>query len=97
MGLVGERRKLQQCGYARLDLRVFQTKVAAIDEQVFFATKVGVQRVHLAHHAELRFNGQCVLRHLQTQRVDAATVGHRQPETHANGGGLARAVGANHT
>ncbi len=96
VGLVRQRRKLQQGWDARTDLCVFHAEIAAVHQQVFRAGEVGVQRVHLAHHAKLCLDGQRVLRHLQPQRGNAATGGHHLAQAHADGGGLARAIGANH-
>jgi hypothetical protein len=95
-GLVRQRGKLQQSRDAFADGGVLHAEIAAIDQQVFSAGEIRVQCVELAHHAQLGLDGQRVLRHLQTQGVDAARVGYRQAQAHADAGGLARAVGADH-
>ena len=95
-GLVRERGKLQQGRNTSPNLGVFHAKVAAINQQVFGAVEIWVQCVHLADHAQLRFDRQRIAGHLPAQRLDRAAIGHRQPQAHANGGGLASAVGANH-
>jgi len=50
----------------------------------------------LADHAQLGFDGQRIVWHLQAKSGDAARVGHAQTQAHANGGGFARAIGTNH-
>jgi hypothetical protein len=81
---------------ALADGGVLHAEIAAIHQQVLSAGEVRVQGVELADHAQLGLDGQRVLRHLQAQGVDAARVGYRQAQAHADGGGLARAVGADH-
>jgi hypothetical protein len=39
---------------ALADLRFLQAEVAAVDQQVLGAAEVRVQRIELAHHAQLR-------------------------------------------
>ena len=98
-----ERGKFQQFGDSRANVCIFQTEVAAIDQQVFCAGKVGIQRVRLPHHTEPRLDGEGVGRHLQAQfstrgmKRDAARIRHRQTQAHADRCGLASAIGANDT
>ena len=94
--LVGQRGKLQQSRNARQDLGVFHAKVAAIDQQIFCTVEIRVQRVHLADHAQLRLDRQRIARHLAAQGLNRAAIGHRQPQAHTDGGGLASAIGADH-
>jgi len=82
---------------ALADHGVGQAKVAAKDQQVLFGGEVRVQRVHLCHHAQAGFDGQRVTRHLQAFKVtNAATAWLGQAQAHAQRGGFARAVGADH-
>ena len=55
---VRQRRKVQQAGDACFQFGIWQTEVTAINQQVFGARKIGVQRVELAHHTQMGFDGQ---------------------------------------
>ena len=94
--LVRECGEFEQLRNARAHLGRGQPEVAAVHQQVLGAVEVGVQRVHLAHHAELRLDGQRVARHVQAKGGDGAGVGCGQAQAHADGGGLAGAVGPDH-
>ena len=79
-----------------MNIRIFHTEIAAIDQQVFRTVEIGVQRIELRDHAQLRFDRQRVAWHLQAQGCDASAVGSGQAQAHPNGGCFSRAVGANH-
>ena len=96
VGLGGQRRKLQQRRNARADRRVLHAEVAPVDQQVFRAGEVRIQRIHLRHHPDLRLDRQLIARHLQAQGMDAAAIGRGQPQAHADRGRLAGPVGPDH-
>ena len=96
-GFVAEGAKLQQLRNALADHGIGQSEVAAKHQQVFFGGEVRVQRVHLRDHAQAGLDGQRVTRHLQTVEItDGTAIGLRQTQAHAQGGGFARTVGADH-
>ena len=96
-GLVAERTKLQQLRNAFADHGIGDAEVAAKHQQVFFCREVRVQRVHLRDHAQAGLDGQGVSRHLQTVEItDFTAIGLRQAQAHAQRGGFARTVGADH-
>ena len=100
--LVAERGEVQQLRHPLGHLRAAQAEVAAEHVQVLGAAEVRVERIELRYHAEACLDGQAIARHLQRRAVgprevaDAADIRRRQPQAHADGGGLARAVGADH-
>jgi hypothetical protein len=67
------------CGMRARICRVLQAEVAAIDQQVLGAGEVRVQRVHLAHHAQLRLDGQRVARHVWPKAVMSPASGTVRP------------------
>jgi len=101
IGLVGEGGKLQQLGHTLVHHSALQAEVAAEYAQVLGAGEVWVQCVELGDHAQLRLDGQRIAGHQQRRgarlrrEVHFATVRRRQAQAHADGGGLARPVGAN--
>ena len=100
VGLVGEGRELQQLGHTLVHHRALQAEVAAEYAQVFGAGEVRVEGVKLRDHTQLRLDGQRIAGHQQRGRAGLgremhfAPVWRRQAQAHADGGGLARAVGA---
>ena len=97
---VRERGKLQQLGHALVHGAALEPEVTAKHAQVFGAGEVRVQRVELGDHAQLCLDGQRIARHVQRLgralgvEQHVAAVGRRQAQAHADGGGLARPVGA---
>ena len=94
--------KFQQLRNAFVEYGALEPEVASVHAQVFCAAEVRVQRVELTDHAKLLLDLQCTVRHEERRRVctgpkgNAASVGGGQPQAHANGGGFARTVGADH-
>ena len=84
-------------GNALADHPVRQAEVATEHQQVFGGGEIRVQRVHLGHHAQAGLDGQGVPWHLLVTKIgDGAAIRFGQAQTHADGGGLARPVGADH-
>jgi len=76
---------------------ILHAEVAAIDQQVLRAGEVRVQGVELADHAQLRLDGQGVMRACASPRPwMVPPSGSGQAQAHADGGGFACAVGADH-
>ena len=108
IGLVGQCRKFQQLGNASPDSRILHAEIATVDQQILGTAEVGVEGVKLGDHAELFFDLQGVLGHAQGRgglaigtsarwkKLNLAPIRHGQPQAHADGGGFAGAIGANH-
>ena len=96
IGLVREGGEIEQGGNAWAQRLGVQAEVAPVDQQVLRTGEVGVQGVHLADHPQLLLDPQRVARHLVSEGLDGPGVGCRESEAHADGGGFARAIGADH-
>lgn len=94
IGLGGQGRERQQLRQPGPHLRVAQAEVAAEYQQVLGHGEVGVQVVELRHHAQARPRLPGLRRHGVAQHLDRPVVERRQAQQGAQGGGLARAVGA---
>ena len=73
---------------------VGDAEIAAIHQQVFAYGEIGIEVVQLRHHAHACTGIARARRYVVIEQGDAAAVGVRQPQQQSQGGGFARAIGA---
>ena len=97
VGLVREGGKFQQLRNALADLLIRQSEIAAKHQQILGAGEIRIKRIELRDHAQMLLDGQRIARHCQAvEGADHAVIGRGQAQAHAQRGGLAGAVGADH-
>jgi hypothetical protein len=84
----------EQIGNALFEGVARDAEIAPIDQQVLAQGEVGIEIVQLWHHADAGTRFACMRGYREIQQRDSAVVGLCKPQRQTQGGGFARAIGA---